>query len=292
MIHSDLLRLAVELVNPSLVSALDRIQQRQSRDGPPTAHLVPSTLLEAIRYSLLAAGKRLRPALVLGGAQAVGANIRIALPPACAVEMVHAYSLIHDDLPALDDDDERRGQPSCHIQHGEATALLAGDALLTEAFAVLADHRPLSDEPVAPEAQRLQAVLELSRAIGAAGMIGGQIDDLAAENQTPDLGHLEAIHRRKTGRLIQASVVMGGIYGGGTEAQLRSLRTFGAELGFAFQLIDDVLDSDGIVTIQGSKRARSTAQELTDRALKALQPFGPNSIGLRELAEKMVRRLA
>lgn len=288
----ELLALAVARVEPALETALGRCQEALPTDGPTSGHVAPEVLLEAMRYAVLSPGKRLRPALVLGAARAVGGGVDDALPAACAVEMVHAYSLVHDDLPALDDDDERRGQPSCHIKFGEATALLAGDALLTEAFAVLGDDRPFRSGGGVPPGRRIKAVSELARAIGAAGMIGGQIDDLEAERSPPDRATMETIHRRKTGRLIQVSVVLGALFGGGAAAQIRALRAFGSDLGLAFQLVDDVLDGDGAVALDGEDAVREEAREITARALQSLQPFGRRGQALRKVAKDMAERLA
>ncbi|MEL6185963.1 MAG: polyprenyl synthetase family protein [Myxococcota bacterium] len=292
MSASDLLSLALSRVDPALQEALERCRESLATDGPPLAHLVPETLVEAMRYAVLSPGKRLRPALVLGAAKAVGGEPDDALPAACAVEMVHAYSLVHDDLPALDDDDERRGQPSCHVKFGEATALLAGDALLTEAFALLGDPRPFRKGRPVPAGRRIQGVAELARAIGAAGMIGGQVDDLAVGASPEDRRTLEAIHRRKTGRLIQASVALGAIFGGGSATQVRALRTFGTDLGLAFQLVDDVLDGDGAVALDGETAVREEAREVTERAMGALQPFGRRAQALRKVARDMAERVA
>lgn len=287
----DLLSLAQARVNPALSEALDRLGEALPADGHPLGHIAPESLVEAMKYALLAPGKRLRPALVFGGLLAVDGAPDDGLPAACAVEMVHAYSLVHDDLPALDNDDERRGQPSCHIKYGEATALLAGDALLTEAFAVLSAPRTFeAGQPVAAE-YRLAALSEFARAVGAAGMVGGQVDDIAAEARPADNRRLEMIHRRKTGRLIQASVVMGGLYGGGSASQIAALRTFGAELGLAFQLIDDILDGDGAVHLRGPETVRTEAQAVTQRALDALQDFGEAGVGLKALAQTMAKRI-
>jgi geranylgeranyl diphosphate synthase type II len=286
----DLLALAMERVDPALDAALTRAATALPADGPPLAHEAPSSLLEAMRYAVLAPGKRLRPALVLGGARAVGGGLDDALPAACAVEMVHAYSLVHDDLPALDDDDVRRGRPSCHKAFGEALALLAGDALLTAAFELLGDARALGAGRPVPAGRRIKAVVELARGAGVAGMIGGQVDDVAGPPE--DRRALEAIHRRKTGRLIQAAVVLGGLFGGGSAAQIRALRGFGADLGFAFQLIDDVLDEDGAAALEGAEAARSEAKTVTGRAIEALQPFGARARGLRNVARSMLERVA
>lgn len=287
----DLLAMAVARVEPALDAALVRAMDALPADGPPGAHVAPTELVEAMRYSLLSGGKRLRPALVLGGAKAVGGAADDALPAACAVEMIHAYSLIHDDLPALDDDDERRGQPSCHVRFGEATALLAGDALLTEAFSVLGDPRALGRGKPVPAGRRIKAVAELARAVGAAGMVGGQVDDLEAEGAPASAELVETIHRRKTGRLIQASVVLGAIYGGASASQTEALRCFGADLGLAFQLVDDVLDGDGAVPLEGAEAVRERAVETTRRAIERLQPFARRAQPLRKLARAMAERV-
>lgn len=286
----DLLAQAVRYVEPALAEALDRIGETRSSDGPDGAHAVPDRLLEAMRYAVLSPGKRLRPALALGAARAVGAKIADVLPAACAVEMVHAYSLVHDDLPALDDDDMRRGIPSCHKKFGEATALLAGDALLAEALAVLADERPLDGGARVPPSRRAAATLELARAIGAGGMVGGQHDDLALEDDVAH-DHLVSIHRRKTGRLIQASVTLGAILGGAKKRQIDALRAFGADIGLAFQLVDDVLDADGVVKTTGATEARADATELSARAIERLGEFGRRARPLAKVAEKMAERV-
>jgi geranylgeranyl diphosphate synthase type II len=205
----------------------------------------PAELVRAMRYSLLAPGKRLRPLLVLMATEAVGGRREDALPAACAVEMIHAYSLVHDDLPAMDDDDLRRGQPTCHKQFGEATAILVGDALLTLAFQV-------TSEGIEPPALAAVCCRELARAAGMAGMVGGQMEDLAWEKRadgTVDV--LEALHRRKTGALFRASLRMGGLIGlhgtGPAEAaqRLTALDGYAACLGLAFQISDDLLDVEG-----------------------------------------------
>ncbi len=288
MSEVDLLALAVSRVDPALDLAISRCAEALPTDGPPRAHVAPERLLEAMRYAVLAPGKRLRPALVLGAAKAVGGAVDDALPAACAVEMIHAYSLVHDDLPALDDDDTRRGRPSCHKAFGEALALLAGDALLTEAFALLCDGRPLQDGRPVPAGRRAAAAAELARAAGAGGMVGGQVDDIAGP--PADAAAVEAVHRRKTGRLIQASVVLGALFGGGSASQVRALRSFGADLGYAFQLIDDVLDGDGAVALVGLEATRAEASRVTLSAVEALQPFGQRGKGLRRIARDMLER--
>lgn len=287
----ELLRAAEEMVEPALAEALDRIGEALVEDGPPEGHAVPQRLLGAMRYAVFSPGKRLRPALVLGSARAVHARLEDVLPAACAVEMIHAYSLVHDDLPILDDDDFRRGQPSCHRKFDEPTALLAGDALLTEALALVALGRPLGrGHEVRPE-RRARATAELARAIGAAGMVGGQLDDiLSASAVAVSAAQMRSIHRRKTGRLIQASAVLGAIYGGATDDAVESLRRFGSEVGLAFQLIDDVLDQDGVAAIEGEAAAREAAKAATERALAELARFGAGADPLIQLARAMVER--
>jgi geranylgeranyl diphosphate synthase type II len=260
-------------------------------------------LYEAMRYMALSGGKKMRPALVLLACEACGSAPDAALPAACAVEMVHTYSLIHDDLPAMDNDDLRHGKPSCHKQFGEAMAILAGDALLTEAFAVLATR-------VADPARAKRLVAELAQAAGAVGMVGGQAADLKAERS----GHaderlLEVIHRRKTAALIAAGVVMGAVSAGASEHWVMSLREYGNRLGLAFQVADDVLDATAttealgktagkdvaagkltFVTLYGLAAARLRARAEADSAIDALAGFGHEGDWLRDLARFVVER--
>ena len=205
------------------------------------------------------------------------------LPAACAVEMVHAYSLVHDDLPSMDDDAMRRGRPACHVQYGEATALLAGDALLTEALTLVASGDPLLGGARVPADRRAAATVELGRAIGAAGMVGGQADDLAG------LSDAVSVHRRKTGRLIMASSVLGAIYGGAPAEAVALLRSFGADVGLAFQMIDDVLDRDGAAE-DDTSRAKAHAAEATARGIEALSSLGADAEPLTALATAMLKR--
>lgn len=288
--RGDLLALARKHVEPALERALDRIGEALASDGPPGSHVVPERLLEAMRYAVLSPGKRARPALVLGAAKAVGGRIDAALPAACAVEMIHAYSLVHDDLPALDDDDLRRGLPACHRRFDEATALLAGDALLTEALALVADERPLRGKEKLAPARRARATAELARAVGAGGMVGGQLDDIDVDAST-SLEMLRTIHRRKTGRLIQVSVAIGAIVGGGTKAEVDTLRRFGADIGLAFQLVDDLLDGDGVVPHVGAETARDEAIALTSDAIARLERFGARAKPLGDVANAMAERV-
>ena len=264
---------------------------------------VSRDLYEAMRYMALGGGKKLRPILVLLACEACGGTTDAATPAACAVEMVHTYSLIHDDLPAMDNDDLRHGKPSCHKAFDKATAVLAGDALLTEAFAHLAARVP--DHATA---QRLVATLAL--AAGATGMVGGQSADLAAErNQSKDEQVLEAIHYRKTARLIQAAAVMGAIAAGASEHLERSLAGYGLHLGLAFQVADDILDAQSstetlgktagkdeaagkltYVRLFGPEAAKKRARAEADRAVAALAAFGHEADWLRDIARFVVER--
>ncbi|MDR3633623.1 MAG: polyprenyl synthetase family protein [Isosphaeraceae bacterium] len=263
----------------------------------------PARLGQAMSYSLMAGGKRLRPVLCLLAAEACGGDVEAALPAACALEMVHTYSLIHDDLPAMDDDDLRRGRPTCHKAFDEATAILAGDGLLTLAFEVLARH-------VRPAEAAAGCVRVLAEAAGPEGMVAGQMADLEAEGRDDaTLEALEAIHRRKTGALLRGSLRMGGIIAGADETCLRALDSYGHAVGLAFQIIDDLLDVQGdeaklgkrvnkdsqlgkwtypgLLGIEGSRRR---ARQLADEAALALVPLGPRGERLRALALDLLER--
>ncbi len=208
---------------------------------PPEAD-EPAKLHQAMRYSVFAGGKRIRPVLTIAAAEAVGGAIEQALPAACALELIHTYSLIHDDLPAMDDDDYRRGRLSNHKVFGEAVAILAGDALLTHAFELLV----LQSAAAGVTAAKINsAVQELARAAGASGMIAGQVMDLAAEGQKVDLKHLEKIHQNKTAALLQAAVRIGALVSGANDRQVDALTVYAASLGLAFQIKDDILDIEG-----------------------------------------------
>ncbi len=270
--------------------------------GESASAACPARLAQAMRYSLLGGGKRLRPILALMAADACGADAEAALPAACALEMVHTYSLIHDDLPSMDDD-VRRGRPTCHRAFDEATAVLAGDALLTLAFEVIA-------RDVRPTSAALACVLALAEGAGPAGMVGGQMADLEAEGQ-PDatLGELEAIHRRKTGALLRASLKMGAIVAGADGPTLRALDVYGHAVGLAFQIVDDLLDVQGdeaklgkrvnkdhglgkwtypgLLGLEGSRRH---ARELADEAVGALDLLGGRGDRLRALALDLLER--
>ncbi len=225
----------------------------------------PPKLEEAIRYSLLAPGKRLRPLLVLLTTEACGSDYRRAMPAACAVEMVHTYSLIHDDLPAMDDDDLRRGRPTCHVQFGEALAILAGDALLARAFELLAAE-------VSPPHIAALCCQELSRAAGATALVGGQVDDLQAQHRPGDLDVLQSIHQRKTGALFQASMRLGALIGQADPDRLSSLSRYGQCIGMAFQIVDDLLDCGNASTCVGKRTGKDrTLGKLTFPALLGVE---------------------
>jgi geranylgeranyl diphosphate synthase type II len=257
----------------------------------------PPALREAVRYSLFAGGKRVRPALALGAAEIISRDDTAALPAACAIEMIHTYSLIHDDLPSMDNDDLRRGKPALHKAHGEALAILAGDALLTMAFDVLA------------EAGHIGLIREIAQAAGAAGMVGGQVLDLQSEGKRLDLAALRALHERKTGALIRVSARSGAILAGARGPQLEALTRFGEHLGLTFQIADDILDVTGIEetlgkpvasdlakkkstypALVGLERARELADDAARAAVAALEPFGPEADVFRALARFIVER--
>ncbi|HKR64348.1 MAG TPA: farnesyl diphosphate synthase [Thermoanaerobaculia bacterium] len=228
----------------------------------PPADTNPPLIHDAMRYAVLGGGKRIRPIIAMAAAEAVGADIEPLLVPLCALELIHTYSLVHDDLPALDDDDLRRGRKTTHVVYGEAMGVLVGDALLTEAFAWLA--RPVAG--VAAERQ-LRAIAEVARAIDSTGMIGGQVADIVAENAQAQSGdadallrELEFIHRNKTGKLFTASVLLGGLLGGGSEEQLGALRGYADALGLAFQIVDDLLDITETSATLGKTAGKDVAQ--------------------------------
>lgn len=273
----------------------------------PTAEHFPGQLHEAMRYSVFAGGKRIRPILALAACEAVGGEVSVALPLACALEMIHTYSLIHDDLPAMDDDDLRRGRPTNHKIFGEATAILAGDALQTEAFALLADDER---NPELSAQQRCAVIELIARSAGAFGMVAGQMADMEAEgDHQVDLPYLEFIHTHKTGKLIVAALQAGALAGGATAAQLTALTRYGEAAGLAFQVADDVLDVIGdqaeigkdvgsdvargkatYVALLGLSEARRRADDLCQLAIDALQSFGTEAEPLRKIATYMVDR--
>jgi geranylgeranyl diphosphate synthase type II len=285
------------------------LEQKQALVGQslerhlPAATERPARLHEAMRYSVLAGGKRLRPILCLAACEAVGGAEDDALLPALAVEALHTYTLIHDDLPAMDDDALRRGKPTCHVVYGEAAAILAGDALLTLAFEWLARCR--APKPYLPN----QLALELAEAAGSRGVIGGQIEDLAAEGRPPDAALLEYIHLHKTAALIRAAVRMGAIAGGAEQAELDALTIYGCDAGLAFQITDDLLNATSsteelgkaagsdarrrkltYVAVHGSPAARERAEQLVNRATGELARLRGNAEPLRALARHIAAR--
>ncbi len=266
--------------------------------------LEPAPLCAAMRYAVLGSGKRLRPILTLAGCEAVGAETQRALAPAVAVECIHAYSLVHDDLPALDDDDLRRGRPTTHRAFDEATAILVGDALQTLAFQTIADDVHL------PEGARLAMVGRLAHAAGHAGMVGGQALDLALEADGPgDADLLRRTHRLKTGALLRASVEMGALAGGAGPDRVETLGAYGAHIGLAFQIVDDLLDVEGDTealgktagadaehgkatypALLGLEASRTLAAQEADAACTALSELGKSAEPLRWLARYIVDR--
>lgn len=286
---------------PAIDSALDQYTRAVSG--------CPERLTQAIRYSVLAPGKRLRPTLVLWACECCCDSWHAALPAACAVEFIHVYSLIHDDLPAMDDDDLRRGQPTCHMQFDEATAILAGDSLQMLAIEVLTNDLP-ADVAV-------QCCQILAKFSGRANLVGGQVDDLTAEGrfgtilqvEERPMEYLKEIHRRKTSALIEASLQMGGVVGAASAGQLAAFSSFGQAIGLAFQIIDDCLDVEstpenlgkstrkdsnmGKLTypgILGLAASRKMANDLVAQACDSLSVFGPKATKLRTLAKFVVDR--
>ena len=288
----EALAATAEAVDAFLDSALPRARGPEGR------------LHEAMRYSTLGGGKRLRPFLVRETARLFDVAPRRSLRTGAAIELIHAYSLIHDDLPAMDDDALRRGQPSCHVAFDEATAILAGDALLTLAFEVLADPETHSDAAV-----RCELVAGLARASGGLGMVGGQMIDLASEKLAAGAELISRLERMKTGALIAFSCEAGAILAGASDADRRTLREFGLDVGLAFQIVDDLLDIEGdpaalgktvgkdvaagkatFVSTMGVERARREAGALIDGAISRLRPFGADAETLTALARYVLNR--
>ena len=275
------------------------------RHWVPQESTPPHSIHKAMRYSLFAGGKRVRPILCIAAAQAISASPAGIESAACALELIHTYSLIHDDLPALDNDDLRRGRPTCHKVFGEAMAILAGDALLTLAFQVLAQLDCESD-------RKNRLIEELAVGSGTVGgMIGGQVHDLEGEGKPPTAGLLEAIHRAKTGALLKASLRIGGLYAGADDDQLQALSCYGEHIGLAFQIVDDVLDVEQpsealgktagkdaqqrkitFPAVYGLERSREMAEQERIAARLALRSFDERAERLRELADYIVRRTA
>ena len=278
----------------------------EALDGVLPSHSpIAQPLVDAMRYAALGGGKRLRPMLTCASCMAFGGRLEDALPPACAVELIHAYSLVHDDLPAMDDDALRRGRPSCHAAYGEAVAILVGDALQTLAFEVLAGAQGGS------AANRAAAVSLLAEAVGWQGMVGGQAFDMASEGQRLGLAELKALHAAKTGALISAAVRIGALFADATEAQMAVAKAFGDRVGLGFQIIDDVLDvvsdtatlgkpagsdqeadKSTFVTLMSLDEARREARALSEEAADLLRREGLQDTLLAELGGQAVERIS
>ncbi|HEX3375997.1 MAG TPA: farnesyl diphosphate synthase [Candidatus Acidoferrales bacterium] len=284
----------------------DRAAVDAALDGlMPGENTQPPSIHRAMRYSVQAGGKRVRPILCMESARIFSADVTPVLPVACALEFIHTYSLIHDDLPALDNDDLRRGKPTCHKKFNEATAILAGDALLTLAFETLANA------PIEP-ARRVAILSHVAASAGTVnGMVGGQVADIEAEGRSIAPAELEYIHRSKTAALIRASVVAGAIGGGAGDNDVDHLKRFGETIGWAFQVVDDILDVEEssaalgktagkdaaqkkatYPSIYGLEKSRQFAKELEDRAMAEIEPYGERASRLRELADMIVHRRA
>ncbi|RLA87549.1 MAG: polyprenyl synthetase family protein [Deltaproteobacteria bacterium] len=267
------------------------------QDGPETR------VVEAMRYSLFAGGKRLRPILCLAASEAVGGDLKAAMPAGCALEMIHTYSLIHDDLPAMDDDDLRRGKPTNHKVFGEAIAILAGDGLLTEAFVLLSDYNSLLPE------RAVQVIGVIAEAASYRGMVGGQVVDILSQNKRAELETVQQMHSRKTAALIAAATESGALSGKGSEAQVAALARYGRAIGLAFQIADDILDIEGDTELLGKttgadeargkvtypaavglERSRQAANEMVNDALAALEGFDDRANPLRSLANYIITR--
>ena len=289
-------------VKPRLASLHKQVDRALDRWLPPEKTR-PATLHRAMRYAVFAGGKRLRPVLCLAAAEACGGKTSGALPAACAVECIHTYSLIHDDLPCMDDDDFRRGRPTTHKVFGEAVAVLAGDALATIAFEILGRTNETARHGAG------EFFRELSKAAGSLFLVGGQVADIEAEKREATPAELLFIHRGKTAAMISVSLRLGAMSANATPAQVKALGKFGENLGLAFQIIDDILDitqtskqlgksagkdaAAGKATypaVFGLEKSRREAARLTKAALKALEPFGKNADFLRAIADQLLGR--
>ncbi len=291
--NNERLNLYTELINKRLYELI------------PECDFGEDIVHEGMKYSLSVGGKRIRPVLVLECCRLCGGNYEEALDFACALEMIHTYSLIHDDLPCMDDDDMRRGMPSCHIKFGEAYALLAGDALLTRAFGVIANSTIARKNPVTA----INAVSALSYLAGCNGMIGGQVIDLKTENKETDIETLETLDKLKTGALIRCAAVLGCLCADADEMKTNACVRYAEKLGHAFQVVDDILDVIGdekelgkpigsdaennkstYVTLLGLEKSKELANLLTDEAILAIGHFGDEAEFLKELAIKLTKR--
>ncbi len=296
------------------LAAVERALERWVTVEAPAGldHGAPAALVDAMRYAVLDGGKRLRPLLVMASCEAVGGNTTAALRAACATELIHAYSLVHDDLPCMDNDVLRRGKPTVHVKYGEAQALLAGDALQALAFELLTPDEFTPEGAAVPAALQARLCRLLAQAAGSAGMAGGQAIDLASVGQLLSERQLSEMHRLKTGALLQGSVMMGAACGQPPARAARALEAYGAAIGLAFQVVDDILDATEdsatlgktagkdaqqakptYVSLLGLAPSRAFAQELLQRALAALEAAAlPDSRALRALAHMVVNRKA
>ena len=271
----------------------------------PTEDTPPTNLHRAMRYSVLAPGKRLRPILVIAGAEAVGGAAPAVMDAACALELIHAYSLIHDDLPAMDDDDYRRGRLTNHKVFGEAMAILAGDALLTLAFRLIADNASRMNDP----RMIARVVADVADAAGTDGMVGGQVVDIESEGKDVTAETLEYIHRHKTAALIRVSLTAGATLAGGRPEQVAAIRAAGEALGLAFQIVDDILDVEGSLAelgksagsderkkkatypaFHGLALSKQKARMLIDETKRLLEPLGSSALPIRALADFVLER--
>jgi geranylgeranyl diphosphate synthase type II len=285
----------------------ERVDSALERYLPKKEDLT-SNLHKAMQHSLFAGGKRIRPILSIASFEAAGGRGEKILPFACALEMIHTYSLIHDDLPAIDNDDYRRGRPTCHKVFGEAIAILAGDGLLTEAFRLMT-NQPAKDLPPGDEALVLDLINEIAQAAGVLGMVGGQLVDIESEGKGVDLPTVQYIHTHKTGAMILASVRVGARLGGAKETLLKALTRYGENLGLAFQIADDILNVEGKAALMGKKtgtdlskgkatypsvlgigESKKRSEELVGMAVDALKPLGPEADPLREIARFIIAR--
>lgn len=285
---------------------IERVDQALEAYCPPGQN-PQSKIYEAMRYSLFAGGKRLRPVLLLECAKMCGGEEDAAMPFACALEMIHTYSLIHDDLPAMDNDDLRRGKPTCHIAFGEGVAILAGDALLNKAFEIVTSYQ---EDHVSPQTV-LRAVSMLAASSGTEGMIGGQVVDLQSEGKEISLSELQYLHTLKTGALIRSACTIGALLAGADEGCLQAVDSFALCLGLAFQIQDDILDVEGsfealgkpvgsdqqsgkntYVRLVGLEESKKLVKEYSQKAVDALQQFGSRADFLKELTNTLIYRVS
>lgn len=247
-----------------------------------------TSLGEAMRYAVMSGGKRIRPVLVLESCRAVRGDIKKVMPAACAIELIHSYSLVHDDLPSMDNDLLRRGQATCHVKFGEGTALLVGDALLTQAFEILTEpNKYLKPSDLK---KQLEAARFIAQSSGIHGMVGGQALDVEFQDKSADLATLEFINIRKTGALIAASTWAGAYLGGGTPKQVKAVHQYGKTIGFLFQIVDDILDAEGYAKLLGQDQAKAQAQSLLDKAKRSLDFLGADGHILKALADFIMER--